>query len=269
MEGLIYINPTYAWWDRKPKEDFYAMEISGILYPLINYNGRKQVFVYGYGWVKDERKKLHEIPLYSENPYQWDDYLKKYGKYCMFYSLTGAEYDSRDCSNIKIRSEFKMINEHGISKYLGYASLWWRFHEIQNQVIENMPGMCDAYRYDMIIYPFTSIIGCSLIPIPNAPADDEKLECAYKYSLKKCLETKHPLYSKYKENRNIWEKDRLVDALEYAKDLGSKISLECDIEVGMSMLDGTFPVCMRDRMILLYGQEASDLYDQMIHYNWD
>ena len=60
----------------------------------------------GIGEKKFGKTNKVEVPLFSGNIEDWDDYLKSYGKECLFYSLTGYDLYCGDCCMSKSVDEF-------------------------------------------------------------------------------------------------------------------------------------------------------------------
>ena len=58
------------------------------LYPIIPslYYSDKEIFIYGVGYKKIGRSVV-EVPVFDGDSEYWNEYIEKYGIYCLFYSI--------------------------------------------------------------------------------------------------------------------------------------------------------------------------------------
>jgi hypothetical protein len=288
MIELIFLKTPYRA-DRVPQSDFLAVKHNEKLYPLQYQYQKKETFIYGVGWIKIKRKQLITVPVYSRKIAEWDTYLEKYGKYCLYYSLSGGHLGDRDCCTTNQQQEFYRIMQcGGPEKFSQFARNFNAFQKIQKEVIEALPDICSLYSDRMYIKPAYSVVysflGCA--PYMNTVADDRKLEEMYLYKRKHELKQRHPLSEKlmkleeaqkkaYEELKAIeadyfsskyWKvRDRHDEAKEKTWDLYRKIEAETANRVLKEIEDGeVFPVCMQKRITFLFGEKATRYYTNCI-----
>lgn len=57
---------------------------------ICEFERRHMAFISGLGWIKVKDKNVVEVPFFDFNKENdWKEYIKKYGHYCLYYSLTG------------------------------------------------------------------------------------------------------------------------------------------------------------------------------------
>jgi hypothetical protein len=107
---FFYLKPT-SW---TPKTDtFYAIKVDGNMHPCTYQTGlndestKFESFIRGTGWKTS--KKGYQIPVFSGNTQEeLQAYLDKYGKFCLFYSITGFGLNSGDCVVWAMQQEFNV-----------------------------------------------------------------------------------------------------------------------------------------------------------------
>jgi hypothetical protein len=279
MIELIFLNSPYRT-DRVPQQPFYAIKYKGELHPFKDKN-EKEIFIYGAGRIKIKKQSIVSVPLYSKKISEWNTYLNEYGKRCLYYSLTGDYLGNQDCCMIRQQQEFGCIVKYGPEKFSQFALNFNAFQKIQRDVINALPDICLLYSKDMHITPRYSIVYSFLTcaPYMDAITDDKKLENTYIYKRKHELRLKHPLYSEFLEIQK--ERDGMYKVLradsypssdcfdikckydELERDcahLYDKINADLRSAVSKEIETGVFPVCMKDRMSFLFGEEAAKYY---------
>lgn len=216
------------------------------LFPIVdNWLGGKEIFIRGGGLFKVNEKRVVEVPLYDyENEGDWNEYLGKYGMYCLFYSLTGEDYFSADCCLLHTRNEFQSLiwNDIDINKYQIYIKAIKRIQEIQKEkLIEYGADKWDIEK--CLFYPSYNFGFSWLVSPPylDTIRDDEKLERCYRMKRSKEMS----------DNVGI---RTFKDAKAF-----------CDIiDMEMDETNGVFPICMSDRIKFLYGEECQTLYRMIL-----
>jgi hypothetical protein len=89
--------------ETKVTSPFKAALIDDVLYPCETSRRRKELFVYGKGWLT--YKKAQTIPTIQPDGDK-TEYLNKYGKFCLFYALTGEKLGS-EYRGRYVENEFK------------------------------------------------------------------------------------------------------------------------------------------------------------------
>lgn len=127
---MYYLKPT----DRTPTEPFKAIKVNGEFHPCTYQsdakNGKYEAFV--SGWKK--AKKAYDIPLFAgTGKEEFESYLATWGKYCLFYSITGYPLDSGDCVVWAAKQEFMVLLSVG---YDYVKSMYDRLIAINDKIIE-------------------------------------------------------------------------------------------------------------------------------------
>jgi hypothetical protein len=255
-EKFIYLSNPYRS-DRIPVGTCEAGYHDGVLYPS-NPDSKGKTFIRGIGWVK--LKKVKEIPVYDNTYEGWDKYLNEYGKHCLYYSITGGDLNDWDCCTDKQRQEFNSILFVDIDNYVEFTDAWKRLNEIQRSVLEKYETTKnDFFTNKYYFKPSYNLAGCFYLPYyPNMDvvADDQKLFEAYSYITEEKYKQSD---SKYMELRNKPIKD-MTDAEE---DYCIEFSKKCNLFVREKL--NSFTECMKDRISIIYGEEATELYEKLMH----
>lgn len=245
---LPAVKYTADWWngtELKKAGKFKAISYKGIIYPQGIQSG-KEVFIRGTGYVKG---KPVNVPLFSGLVKDYDTYMEKYGKYCMYYSLTnGRELNSGDLADGRSKNEFEQLVYFGIEKFVPYMDMAIELDNIVQttilQYFENKNNYFYKSLYESVRLIPTYNLGFSFMLFPasmDVVRDDKKLErayCEFEF-MKHCKKNGSDYY------------DGKFEFIE---------TLRVKIENGAS----EFPECMDDRIKLLYGERASELYKKLI-----
>lgn len=289
----------FSHWKR-PTEKFYAMRLSlqakRKLYPQYEdetlrqidllmpksdrlFCDENEIFIYGLGRRKFGKTNKIEVPVFSGNLEDWDEYLKTYGRYCLYYSLTGYELDCFDACACPTQYEFLSILQckGGIKKYQKYIDNIFKIREIQEKKItETFKGSKSKYYLESMLKelstePSFAIMGCSMPPYLNSMADDEKLENFYTEKRKIEFWNAHnyksrldEISNRMKELRKQNEDDELLED-EYSS-LYTEIFNEWNQVISKEIYgdDPVFPISMSKRMEMIYGKECVELYDKIL-----
>lgn len=253
LEQLIHLSDIFQS-HRVPTDPFKAGYHENTLYPS-DSDKKGQTFIHGIGEVK--LKKLKEIPVYDGTINGWNDYLEKYGKFCLFYSITGGDLNGWDCASDRQRQEFNAIILCGVDKYLEFVRLWKRFNDIQHQVLDKYDPF---FTKNFFLKPSYTLGGCYYLPYyPNMDviADDETLFKTF------CFITEQEYNDTDAKIKKLWNvpTSELTDLDElYLSDFAKKRSIYM-----REKMDG-FTECMRERIIELYGTEAQELYNELMNF---
>ena len=286
-----------------PKGDFRALKLSSKdkreLYPSWDEEtvkntsvlcpcaaDDKEVFVYGLGWKKLGKKNWVDVPLFSGEIEDWDNYLNFYGKECLFYSLTGFSLKSNDCCARNMIDEFLSLLQckGGISEYQKYVENIEAIQEIQTEVFnEKLSYMSDFSRKEFInknlIRPCYRVFLFITTPYLDTPNDDDKLECFYRTYRNHEIKTGHPEYARMAELDKLVRKEMEKGFYCYSKDyyiykeeldtIHKRITdhiLDVLAEETEEGEKNVFPICMADRIRFLFGDKCHNLYNYILQH---
>lgn len=293
LEGTSF--KAYKYKDKETKKVTF--------YPIISeFNNElpKEIFIYGIGWKKIG-KNMVEIPIFDNNSEHWDEYIDKYGVYCLFYSIDGSDYGTRDCCAIKKQTEFNSIVKYGITDYVGFMNNFMEFHKIQVSTIKDkyLPLIKEygsTYKPECELineYQFTPCYTMvysffSMKYSPNVLVDDERMEKLYRDYRKAELRSKSDMYKEYialedlcvQKYRELTEKygssfsyytdDKNVIEYLNVKDKTHKLFCEVEdiintqINKEIDTDNDVFPTSVNDRIGYLFGNEAQMIYSDLV-----
>lgn len=249
-----------------------------------------EIFIYGVGRKKVGKRKLYEIPLFDNEAEHWNDYINQYGKYCLFFSLTGNDYDSMDCCLTSERNEFNSINNYGAVEYVDFIENFLRINELQRKVLEQWHNTYYGSGYSIdrfvdkyLFRPCYNIYWLSFQYSTDVLEDDKRMEEFYEAKRTKELYLQHPLYKKHEELRakaeafknqcnqqeygwswkqlneegKCWE-DLCQDYGDIDRQIYKEVSAQAKNEINED--NDVFPTCMKDRIKFLYGEECEQRY---------
>lgn len=257
MKCCFYHIEKYQQWHKRPDsfETFKATRIKDektgrtILYPMSETDGNS-VFIYGQGWKKVNKKNIIDVPYFSGNVEDWDNYIEHYGKRCLFFSLTGEDLNSSDAAVWMARKEFAAIDD--IRKHTKFMVKLHELQKVQTPIIESYKERVDYPLYlvkENLFEPSYDLggkigdgsledrlasrilIGAHLDPM----ADERKMRSLY-YKLR--MKELHP------------DTDTLFDTAE-----------EVEAELANDKL---WPVSIEDQMLKLYGPKVTSLYKELL-----
>lgn len=293
---FFYINRNNA---RQPKESFIALKLSlqtkrklyphldddvlkkmNIMYPQ-DLPEKDKIFIYGVGYVKFGKTNKVEVPVFSGEIEDWDDYLEKYGKHCLYYSLTGELLNSGSFVHSEEKKEFDSIfcmdgcYDYGIRDHQKFVEKALRIEEIQNEVLDKL--FDNKYLKDKLRFkPVFSIFGCPLIPMYDSLNDDGKLHDFYVEKRLKELYEQHPKFNEIETlelkmdcvrdacGRRSHEYNKLIEKYD---EMYTEIKTDNMRIINKELID-VFPVSVSDRMKMLYGEECEKLYESVISTNF-
>lgn len=249
-----------------------------VLYPQTDTWDDKSVFICGLGAKKFTKTNWVIVPAFSGEIEDWDEYIKKYGYYCLFYSISGYDLRSMDCCVIPSQHEFYSLLQcaGGIKKYQRYVDLVLKIQAIQaekiKEMLPNKDGWSIKHTIDECLFrPYFALYSFVMSPYLDTIHDDDKMEKLYRIKRSNELREKHPLYN---ENKRLIEEMRSIRkeygdteklwALEDKeneiwKKITTDVEQTLDKEINVEE-NGVFPVCMSDRMKLLFGEKCNRLY---------
>ena len=256
-----------------------------VLYPQTDlYSGEDKVFVRGLGEKKFGKTNKVEVPIFSGEIEDWDNYLNSYGKECLFYSLTGYSLDDWDACISNSVDEFLSLLQckGGITQYQKYVENIEEIQRIQTEKInEKFSYLSDWERKyfikDNLIRPCFRVFMFITTPYLDTPNDDVKLLVFYKKYRRHEIETNHTDYKRMIELKDHLMKEEgekfmyvLIEKYkEYEKEysvirkgINDTISETLDKEINEE--NGVFPICMADRMKFLFGEKCYALYKYIL-----
>lgn len=257
MKCRFYHIEKYQQWHKRTDsfETFKAARIkdekSGqtVLYPMSNTDGNS-VFIYGQGWKKVNKKNIIDVPYFSGNVEDWDNYIGHYGKRCLFFSLTGEDLNSQDAAVWMARKEFDAIDD--IRKHTEFMVKLHELQEVQTPILESYKDRVNYSLYlvkDNLIEPSYDLGGkigdgsfedhlASHIIISahvDPMADELKMRSLY-YQMR--MKELHP------------DTDTLFDT---SKEVRAELRN-----------DKLWPVSVEDQMMKLYGPKVTSLYKELL-----
>ena len=274
---------------KKDKETLYPnwseekIKNTQVLYPQTDTYSDNEVFVYGIGWKKIGKTNKVVVPCFSGELEDWDKYIEEYGIECLFYSLTGYSLHSNDCCSYNYVSEFYSLLQlrfkGGIQKYQKFVDAVLKIQAIQKEKLTKMFSYKKDWELKKLIkentfYPCFRILCVIMHPYLDTPTDDDKLEKVYRLKRYHEITINHPKYNeltKVDEQRKAeFEKNGRSFVYEELTKVYRKIDelIKNDIldtlKSEINSDDGAFPVCMSDRLKMLYGEECNQLYDYIL-----
>ena len=298
---FIYIGKSME--NMIPKSDFRALKLSNkdkrelhpswreetikntsVLCPCSSDD--KEVFVYGLGWKKLGKKNWINVPLFSGEIEDWDNYLNEYGKDCLFYSLTGYSLQSNDCCANNMISEFLSLLQckGGIEQYQKYVENIEAIQEIQTKVFEEKLSYMSEYERKSfidknLIRPCYRVFLFITTPYLDTPNDDDKLERFYRTYRNHEIKTSHPEYARMTELDKLVREEMKKGFYCYSKDyyiykgeldaIHKRITdhiLDVLAEETEEGEKNVFPICMADRIRFLFGDKCHNLYDYILEH---
>lgn len=273
---------------KKDKETLYPnwseekIKNTQVLYPQTDTYSDNEVFVYGIGWKKFGKTNKVVVPCFSGELEDWDRYINEYGIECLFYSLTGYSLHSNDCCSAKYADEFYSLLhlrfKGGIQKYQKFVDAMLKIQAIQREKLTKMFSYTKDWELKYIIekYTFYPCFRIFLImpPYLDTPTDDNKLETIYRLKRSYEITINHPRYNELTkvdaQRKAEFEKEGRSFEYEELSKVYRKIDeiIKNDISDTLKSEiysdNGAFPVCMRERLEMLYGEECNQLYDYIL-----
>lgn len=248
-----------------------------------------EAFVPGHGWKNIKKTKRYIVPVYDGEIEHFNEYRSKYGDFVLSYCLNGNDFfTGMDCCEIEHRNEYIALCYYGAEVVSTYNEHWDNlmtnqrkvFYEkyrpifVENGYGKNFDG--DLYMF----YPWYCFYG---VPFLSADTvnDDKKMEELYRYIRTHELFTEHKDYVEFKKLRDKCETLRngrgycyMEGNLKWESIVDKYNEIETHINKDiLSQIDdeiekGTdnFPVCMSDRMRIMYGEEVNKEYSFILDY---
>lgn len=237
-------------WNRRsrpiPNSPFKAVRAKNkngemVFIPIVQNEWEKrqnEFFCIGFGRIKLQGRKTYEIPLFSGNAEDWNNYIEKYGKLCLYFSINGKEF-TNDCGDLAEINEFFSICASDATKYPAFVDCFIRMNEIQERVINdtfNGRTLIKSEREGMMFRPTHSIMGFSFPFMADAVSDDRRLES---------------FWLSYRQ-KDLSFQERITKSV--MEPIYAEITTENNV----------FPTCMSDRIKLIYGEECNELYSRAL-----
>lgn len=179
----------------KPFETFEAIKLKEnnkfVFYPIMDrING--EIFD-GNKW-RSSNVKTYNIPVYSGQVGDFVNYRKKYGDYCLYYSLTGCYLYSNDIAERYQQFEYNSLAistdplvTNGIDKYNEFVDLYNQINNLQINVLKDH-GVDVNIHNDLLFKPKYRI-DFSFNPLPYN-VDDQDYESVKLQQAKLLMEGK-------------------------------------------------------------------------------
>lgn len=258
----------------------------------------ENVFINGVGWKKVGKNGV-DVPVFDMESGHWDEYCEKYGKYCLYYSIDGTDYDSHDCCSLRRENEFNSIMKYGVEGFVKFMDAFMQLHGIQLRAMKErylpLIGDCPRFKENDKIKEFLFSpcydLGYSFLVCRYSPdilMDDRKMENLYKEYRTAELTRKSEKYRLYEEMEK--KKFELLDQLreEYGNSFQYcdceetreyyRLDSECHKlymestkeiretvwhEMETASRGGVFPIAMPERVEFLFGTKAAELYNYL------
>lgn len=179
----------------KPFETFEAIKLKEnnkfVFYPIMDrING--EIFD-GNKW-RSSNVKTYNIPVYSGQVGDFVNYRKKYGDYCLYYSLTGCYLYSNDIAERYQQFEYNSLAisadplvTNGIDKYNEFVDLYNQINNLQINVLKDH-GV-DVNTHNDLLFKPKYRIDFSFNPLPYN-VDDQDYESVKLQQAKLLIEGK-------------------------------------------------------------------------------
>ena len=263
------------------------------LYPIIptSWSDDKKVFIPGMGYKKIG-KNVVEVPVFDGNPKHWNEYLEKYGAYCLYYSIDGSDYLTMDCCAIQKQCEFRSILYYGVEGYVDFISNFNKLSMIQIATIKakyypliskyNILKMEYLIDNEWKFTPCFSLYGLPLKYSPNVINDDKCMESLYREYRSAVLKSDSADYQKAMEmekhriamfnelnnnpnaSREKWsEYYRLKDSHDELFGKAYEV-IDKTVDKEINTNNDVFPTSVADRIRYLFGDEAFTIYNYLV-----
>lgn len=263
------------------------------LYPIIHtsWSDDKKIFIPGMGYKKIG-KNVVEVPVFDGNPKYWNEYLEKYGAYCLYYSIDGSDYLTMDCCAIQKQCEFRSILQYGVEGYVDFISNFNKLSMIQIATIKakyypliskyNITKMDYLIDNEWKFTPCFSLYGLPLKYSPNVINDDKCMESLYREYRSAVLKSDSADYQKAMEmekhriamfnelnnnpnaSREKWsEYYRLKDSHDELFGKAYEV-IDKTVDKEINTDNDVFPTSVADRIRYLFGDEAFTIYNYLV-----
>jgi hypothetical protein len=239
---FFYLKPT-SW---TPKtEIIYAIKVDGDFHPCtyqrdyIEGNSKSyKSFIRGTGWKTS--KKGYEIPVFTgDTQEELQAYLDKYGKFCLFYSITGFQLGCDDCVVWAMQQEFKVALSIGFD----YVSKFTKRINELNSKIQKIA--MEKHRIDVLSNTFQWTGG--------RYSEDSQIVSEYDlFHVKPAYSIM--AYFLTKPHLDVISDDRKLE--KYYKAVTSHKHMEAN--------EGEFPVSMKQRLEFLFSKEVAKEYEAIM-----
>ena len=238
---FFYLKPT-SW---SPKTDhFYAIKVAGEMHPCtyqIDYNDEPtkfESFIRGTGWKKS--KKGYKIPVFKGDTIEeMKAYLEEYGKFCLFYSITGFQLGSDDCVVWAMKQEFNVALSIGFEYVSGMVE---RINKLNSKI---QKIVMDKHQVDVLSRKM-QWIGGQYTEDSHLVGEYDLFYVRPSYSVMAYFLTK-PHLDVINDDNKLWK--------HYVAVMGYKHT---------QANEGEFPVQMRARLEFLFSKEVANEYEALM-----
>ena len=232
------------------------------------------------------------MPVFDGDPKHWNEYLEKYGAYCLYYSIDGSDYMTMDCCAIHKQCEFRSILQYGVEGYVDFINNFNKLSMIQIATIKakyypliskyNILKMEYLIDNEWKFRPCFSLYGLPLKYSPNVINDDKCMESLYREYRSAVLKSDSADYQKAMEmekhriamfnelnnnpnaSREKWsEYYRLKDAHDELFGKAYEV-IDKTVDKEINTDNDVFPTSVADRIRYLFGDEAFTIYNYLV-----
>lgn len=225
--------------------EFKARKDGDVLYPIIpDDTDGKKLFICGKGWITIGKRNVVTVPVWDRQIETFNSYLEKYGTYCLYYSITGKSFQSRNCCDYNAQYEFASVCRYchnRLEDYNKFVTLYRKFLELEREAVTdlyknngNPEWQIKFYLSHYSLRPTYSTMGILMPP-------DVQILKAEKYLSEFVIE-------KYNESLASDSKDYILDSWE------DKAKSVCEV-----FKHRNIPQMVE----YCYGKEAADLYSEI------
>lgn len=237
-------------------------------------------------------KNVVEVPVFDGDPKHWNEYLEKYGAYCLYYSIDGSDYLTMDCCAIHKQCEFRSILQYGVEGYVDFINNFNKLSMIQIATIKakyypliskyNILKMEYLIDNEWKFTPCFSLYGLPLKYSPNVINDDKCMESLYREYRSAVLKSDSADYQKAMEMEKYriamfnelnnspnathekWsEYYRLKDAHDELFGKAYEV-IDKTVDKEINTDNDVFPTSVADRIRYLFGDEAFTIYNYLV-----
>lgn len=230
-----------------PKVDIiYTIKFDGEFHPCTYQReyveGRNTTnfgsFIRGTGWKNS--KKGYKIPVYKgTTKEEWESYLSEYGKYCLFFSITGFQLGSDDCVVWAAQQEFNVTLGVGYDYMEGFLG---KLNDLNSKI---QKIVMDKYKLD-IFHTGHQWHGGKYSETSWIISERDLFVVRPQYSLMAYFLTK-PHIDPVSDDSKLWK--HFVNVIGHNN---------------LDEMEKEFPVSVRDRLTYLFSKEVSDDYEKLM-----
>lgn len=236
---------------------FWCVKYKGELYPIdtwmydlsdLNFE-RKKVWIRGVGEKQISRKSFIEVPRYSMQSEDWNAYIEQWGYKVLFFSLTNELYGSFNACLYHAYYEFnEVVRLRDIEKYVTWL-----------EKVEHLQSLCQP-KLEEYAEQFGK---WGKIPF----IDEHTIKPQYSFSVPGVGAISMPPHLSTVDDDMMFDHLYWKIKLPEYSDPNGHIIWDEAFQVRNDIADGKlpdWPVCTKDKIIKLFGDEAAQLYEECI-----